>query len=281
MLSVLKGPTSKVRWLKQQRDDGSLDQRFVLAPQDWETSQAGDRAIALLDFLEQNPKIRQWGLTVESCSPDTFTVRIDRLMQKPLRIRCVDPNDMTIDGVVMEPDKVDMYVPVDLGIERQVAVVELTAEQVARVRTGPIRKRPFILLAAGQRQEANQDVTIRTPPGQDRLKTYTLTNVRAGILISETLQAKYQVKVQNTQDLYSHIEIRATEQAKQAYEAMRYQVILEIETESTGVQEAALTYNFPHAYLRTNEIDATRQPATIRFTLVPLPAPQSGTPSVP
>ena len=278
---VLKGPTSKVRMLRQQRDDGSLDQRIVLSPQDWGTPQSGDRAIALMDFLEQSPKIRGWGLTVESCSPETFTVRIDRLVLKPLKIRCVDSNDMTIDGVVMEPDKVDMYIPSELGIEKQVAIVELTPEEVALVKTGPIKKRPSIGLALGQRQEADQDVTIHTPPGQDRLKTYTLIGVRAGILISETLQAKYQVKVQNVTDLYSHIEIRATEQAKQAYEAMRYQVILEIDAESTGVQEKALTYNFPPAYLRTNEIDATRQPATIRFTLVPLPAPQPGTPSVP
>jgi hypothetical protein len=115
----------------------------------------------------------------------------------------------------------------------------------------------------------------------DRLKTYTITNVTAGILINQNLQTKYQVKVENVQDLYGHIGIRATEQAKQAYEAMRYQVILEIDVESTGIQEKDLIYNFPQAYLRSNEIEPMRPAAKIRFTLVPLPATPSGTPSPP
>jgi len=277
---VLKGPASKLRQVKQQYEEGSLDLKLLLVPPQWETVKRGDQAIAVVDIIEQNPKIRQWGLTVESCSPETFTVRIDRLIKIPLKIRCIDPNNMTINGAVVEPDKVDMYVPADWGIEKQVADVQLTAEQVARAKTGPIKKRPYILLAPGQRQEAQEDVTIRTLPGPNLLKTFPITNVRPGILLSETLQARYQVKVDNPQDLYSSFEIRATEQAKQAYEDeknTRYQVILEIDTESTELQEKDLIYNFPQKYLRSNEIESIRLPAKIHFRLVPRPAPESGT----
>jgi len=276
---VLKGPTSKLQKVKQWKEEGDLDLKLFLAPRQWD--KPGEQTVALLDILSENPRIRQWGLTVESCSPETLTVRIDRLVEKPLQIRCVDSNDMTIEGAIVEPDMVDMYIPADWGIDRQIVSVQLTAKEIALAKAGPVKKRPYLLRAQGQRKEADREVLIRMPPDTDRLKTYTITNVTAGILINQNLQTKYGVKVENVQDLYSHIGIRATEQAKQAYEAMEYQVILEIDAESTGIQEKDLIYNFPQAYLRTNEIEPIRPAAKIRFSLVPLLSAPSGTPSPP
>jgi hypothetical protein len=279
---VLKGPTSKLQQVRAQREQGNLDLRLLLEPQLWEAAKTGEQTIALLDLLERSPKIRQWGLTVESCSPDTLTVRIERLEEKRLPIRCIDQNDVTISGAIVEPDKVAMYVPAEWGIDRPVNV-RLTAEQIARAKTGVVRSTPYVELA-GQRQEAREEVTIHTQPDPDRLKTYTITNVRAGILITETLLAKYQVKVDNPQDLYGSVEIRATEEAKQAYEDeknTRYQVVLEIDTESTELQDKELIYNFPQKYLRSGEIESARAPALIHFRLLPRPTGTVGTSSSP
>ena len=197
---VLKGPISKLQRVKQQKEEGSLDLKVFVAPRQWEgASRETDDGPPGHSLGE--PRIRQWGLTVESCSPETLTVRIDRLVQKPLKIRCVDPDDMTIDGAIVEPDKVDMYVPADWGIERQ-AVVELTAE--GRPGQGRLGQEEALPPGRGPTEEADREVTIRMPPDPDRLKTYTITNVRAGILITETLQAKYQVKVENSPGPLQH-----------------------------------------------------------------------------
>ena len=275
---TLKGPTSKVRRIRQQFAEGGQDLRLILATQEWATATPGEQTISLLDSLSRNEWIRQHGLTMEACVPETLMVRIDRLVQKSLTVHCVDSNDMTIEAAIAEPDRVDMYVPADWG---QVAYVKLTPEEIIKAGTRPVTKKPYVELA-GRRREAGQEVAIRTPADLDRLKTYSITTVRAGILISQNLQGRYQVKVDKPEDLYSIIRIRATEQAKQAYEAMRYQVILEIDegdTKSTGPQEKRLIYNFPERYLRSNEIGPTGPATTIRFTLAPIPTPSGGTPS--
>jgi hypothetical protein len=275
---VLKGPSSKLQRVKQQQEEGTLDFRVVLAPEQWEQANPGRQMIALLDLLSQNPRIQQWGLTVESCSPEALMVQVDRLESKRLKIRCIDHDNVTINGTVVEPDTVDMYVPADWGIDRQ-ASIELTAAQIARARVGSVKGTPFVELADGQRQIASSEVTVRIPAEMERLKTYTITNVRAGILITETLLARYQLKVENPQDLYGSFEIRATEEAKQAYEDeknTRYQVILEVNTESAELQDKELIYNFPQKYLRNNEIEPTRPPAAIHFRLVPRAASGSG-----
>jgi hypothetical protein len=278
---VLKGPISKLQRVKQQKEEGNLEFKVVVAPEQWEGASLGRQTIGLLDLLSQNPRIQQWGLTVESCSPETLMIQVERLESKRLKIRCMGRDNMTLDGAVVEPDTVDLYVPTDWGIDRQ-ASVELTAAQIARARASAVKGIPFVELADGQRQVASTEVTIRIPPDLERLKTYTITNVRAGILITETLLARYQVKVENPEDLYSSFEIRASEEAKQAYEDeknTRYQVILEVNAESTEPQDKALIYSFPQKYLRSNEIEATRPPAVIHFRLVPRSTPAGGSTS--
>jgi len=203
--------------------------------------------------------------------PETLEVRIDRLVRRSLPVRCVDSNDMTIEGAVAEPDKVDLYVPADWG---QPAYVKLAPEEIVQAATKPVTKRPYIALD-GQRREASQEVAISTLADLNRLKDYTIKTVRPAILISENMQGRYEVRLDKPEDLYRFVEIRATEQAKNTYETMRYQVILEIDegdTKSTGPQQKLLIYNFPERYLRSNEIEAKYPAAMIRFTLVPIEA---------
>lgn len=275
---TLKGPRSRIRQVRQQLAEGGQDLRLYVPAGRWDKVPAGTQMIAVLDFLSRNEWVRQRGLTVEGCMPETLEVRIDRLVPRSLPVLCVDSNDMTIEGAVTEPDKVDLYVPADW---RRAAQVKLAPEEIARAATKPVTKRPYIALD-GQRREAGQEVAIRTLANPDRLKDYTIKTVRPGILISENMQGRYELKLDKPEDLYRFVEIRATEQAKSTYETMRYQVILEIDegdTKSTGPQQKPLIYNFPERYLRSNEIEAQYPPAMIRFTLVPIETSAGRTPS--
>ena len=67
--------------------------------------------------------------------------------------------------------------------------------------------------------------------------------------------------------------IRATAEARRAYESMRYQVILEIDDDDAKTQGSLrreLVYNFPPQYARTDEISLNQKPVTARFKLIPL-----------
>jgi hypothetical protein len=110
------------------------------------------------------------------------------------------------------------------------------------------------------------------------------------------------------------IAIRATPEAKRAYDNVRYQVILEIddsdkdvqmpdfgETASAGADKSTgpgakepvhagvrrqLVYNFPEEFVRKDEIMLNQSPVQARFRVVPLSvegpaaAPATGTPAV-
>ena len=91
------------------------------------------------------------------------------------------------------------------------------------------------------------------------------------------------------------VAIRATPEAKRAYENMRYHVILEIDdsdkdnrpdksSPSTAGESAPeirrdLVYNFPPEFLRKDEITLNQSPVQTRFRLTPIAAETTpGTP---
>jgi hypothetical protein len=111
------------------------------------------------------------------------------------------------------------------------------------------------------------------PPEEDLLADYTITTARLRFSLSPNLQGKYKVVVDNLDEVIRTITIRATADAKRAYEKMPYQVTLEIDDEDATATEPLrrnLIYNFPDEYLRKDEIKLNQQPATARFKLVPL-----------
>jgi hypothetical protein len=111
------------------------------------------------------------------------------------------------------------------------------------------------------------------PPAEDALRDYTIQSPRFGIVQSLSLEGRYYVKIDNPTEVIGPISIRATLAAKQAYEGMRYQVILEIEDDDANKLEESrreVVYNFPKDFASRNEIVLSQAPARARFKLVPL-----------
>ncbi len=268
----LRGPASTVRTFEHRRDSGMFKVELFLSPERF-AGQAGRHALPLLDFLRKSESIRDIGLTVESCTPDIAAVEIVPRVRKDIKIRCVDENGIVINAVV-QPDLVAMNIPENWGTDKQVAEVVLTPEQIKQASSASIRKKPYIIMDSGQRVDADVIVTINTPPKGEGLESYTITNVKLGFLTH--LVGSYRVNVEKLQDLYSHVNIRASKEAKLAYESMHYQVILEINVDTTETQEKPLQYNFPQEYVRKNEIVLNQEPVVARFQLVPVTSP--GTP---
>jgi hypothetical protein len=276
---VLKGPASKMTDVKRKLKDGSLVLEFFLDPGQTETiASPGEYTLPLLTFLRQSDQIKRLGLTVESCEPQTLSVKVVGLVKKPLTIRCVDETQNTIKAAAVEPKQLEMFVPEDWSGEKLIANVQLTRREIDQARLSAVEKTPFIEPAAGQIRELQRTVKITMPPEEDLLADYTITTARLRFSLSPNIQGKYKVVVDNLDEVIRTITIRATADAKRAYEKMPYQVTLEIDDEDAASAEPLrrnLIYNFPDEYLRKDDIRLNQQPVTARFKLIPLPAAET------
>ena len=274
---VLKGPASRIADVKRELNDGSLVFEFFLDPEQEKTiAGPGEHSWGLLNFLRQNDQIKQLGLTVESCKPDTLSINVVELIKKALVVKCVDEAQNPVKTAAIEPAHIDMFVPEYWGGEELTAKVQLTRREIDQARLSAVEKTPHIKLASGQIREAAKPVKIKMPQGQDLLTGYTVTAATLGITLSANLQGKYKVEVANLDEVMRAINIRATPDAKRAYEKMPYQVVLEIDDEDAKATEPLrrkLIYNFPDEYLQRDEIQLNQQPVVARFKLIPLTAP--------
>lgn len=276
---VLKGPASRITEVKRKINDGSLVLEFFLDAEQTEAiAGTGEHSLDVLAFLRQSDLIKHLGLSVVSCEPETLRVKVVKLIKKSLTIKCLDETRNTITTTNIEPKQIDMFVPEDWSGEKLTATVRLTRREIEQARLSAVEKTPHIELAPGQIREAQNTVKITMPPGEDLLNDYTITTARLRFSISPNIQGKYKVVVDNLEEVIRTITIRATAEAKRAYEKMPYQVILEIDDEDAGADKPLrreLIYNFPDEYLRKDEIRLNQQPVTARFRLIPLPAAET------
>jgi hypothetical protein len=105
-----------------------------------------------------------------------------------------------------------------------------------------------------------------------------------GFSLSANLEGKYKVELVNPDAVMGTVAIRATPDAKRAYDNMRYQVILETDDsdKDKGSEEIRrdLIYNFPPEFVRRDEIMLNQAPVQARFRLVPVtPAVTEPTPA--
>lgn len=280
----LKGPTSRIDSIRRKLRDGSVVLEFFLDPETEAMDTPGEHTLTVLQFLKKSDQIQQHGLAVTSCQPKQITANVVRLVEKSLLVRCVDEAQNPIKGATVKPPQAHALVPEDWEGEKLIARIQLTRGEIGQARLLPIEKNPYIELATGITREVQTPVKITTPPAENQLTDYTITNATLGFSLSANLQGKYGVEVTNLNEVISAIAIRATLQAKRAYEEnMRYQVILEIDDSDKDNTSAEplrreLVYNFPAEYVRRDEIVLSQQPAVARFKLVPL-APIQAPPS--
>ncbi len=276
---TLKGPASKISEFRRKfRDRPSAPsfEFFLDVEQEGMMEPGGYPSFDVRSFLRKSEQIRQFGLTVESCKPANLDVKVVALSEKSLPVECFDTNGNPLKYENIEPAAVSVFVPDSWG-RNEPARVTLTPRDITQARTAPVEMAPFIELPDGQRRKARTLVKIKMPPEEDRLQNYTITTATPGFLLGANLQGKCKVEVSNPNVLMGAIQIRATEQAKQAYENMDYQVILRILDTDLNAPDRRreLIYNFPPEYVRKGEIELVvtpGQPAEIQFKVVRLPS---------
>jgi hypothetical protein len=295
---VLKGSARKVAEARQRINAGRFVREFYFDPEREKVTTPGDHPLNVAEFLKGADGIRQLGLTVISADPNLLTVSIVELQKKQVVVRCFDDSQNPLKVASIEPAQVEAFVPAERGGAALEARVTLSRREIEQARLAPIEKTPIVELAPGQTREAASSVKITLSKEQDRLQGYLVTSVRLGVSLSVNLEGKYKVELVNPDAVMGSVAIRATPEAKRAYENVRYHVILEIDdsdkdsrpdkspTTATAGAEAPvelrrdLVYNFPPEFLRKDEITLNQSPVQARFRLVPLPAEiPAGTPA--
>ncbi|MHC4666284.1 MAG: hypothetical protein ACYS9T_10070 [Planctomycetota bacterium] len=271
----LKGSTSKIDRLKRQIRVNRLSLKFFYTPEP-PPGVGPQYSLDVLDFLRKSDQIQELGLMVESCKPDIVTVNVVELVERSLAVECFDENGSPVRVQSVDPAKVDMLVPKDWAGP---ATVLMTRGDIEMGRGLTIEKIPYIKLSGGQLRKADTVVKVTMP--QDTPPEQTIPTPRLGFAFGENLQGQYKVELENWSEVIGLIRIKATPDAKRAYENMRWQVILEIEDDDLKLAEPRrpLKYNFPEEYLRRNEIELIQPRVEARFKLIPQASIEA--PSVP
>ena len=275
---VLKGPASKIADIKRELNDSLLKLKFNLYPEWQGITAAGPYNLNVLDFIKKSEEMRDLsGLTAESCEPNTLTVDVVKLVERPLILQCISESGDLQKYESIVPATVNMLVPGDWGNDKLIARVKLTRSEIEKARKEPIEKKPYVELAAEQIRESTTAVTIKLAPEEDPLSVKRIADATISIAMSPTLLAKYYCDVTNLPSVLNPITVRATTDAQRAYEGQQLPhmtlYIFDSDTEKgQEVQRKKVHYNFPPEHVRTGTIELSQEPATAEFKLIPRPS---------
>lgn len=268
---VLKGPASRKTRVESLANKGLLDLDLFVVPEREGMTEVGLRTLNVLDFLKQSDKIKQLGLTVESCEPRTLTVQVRQLVKTAVPVECI-----TIDSSLeknLQPSMVDAYIPKDEPLK---AIIRLTLDDENQAKNAPIEKTPYVELAPGQRREISTPVKIALTPAQRVLDAGSVP-ATLGFCFSTNLQGKYKVVFDQDRTEWATVLIKATRLASDAYRNAPFQLLLYIDDRDILNREEFVTrdlvFSFPEEYVRRNEIEADQPAYKARFKLVPIGEP--------
>jgi len=268
----LRGPASKIADVEQMRNKGTLQREFFLDPEGQGMTAPGEHRMDVLNLLKQNKQIKDLGVTVEACEPSSLTVTINQLAKKSLTVRCFDENGLLRQEASIEPAEVEAFVPED---QTPIAKVRLTSSELERARASAIPKTPYVELPGGQQRDVSTKVKVTLPSAEDVLSEQTIGGARLGIELTLNLQGKFQVEVRNLSEVLRPFTIRATREAKQAYEQEPFQMtlyILDSDAQVQAEQRRDVVYNLPWRFVQSGEIIPPQPPAQVTFKLTPISA---------
>jgi hypothetical protein len=272
---LLRGPASKITNVRRKIEDRSLSLNFPL-----DAEQEGIVDTNELDvqgFLQKSVQLRDSGLMVESCEPAKLSISVVELGEKPLAVECYDESG-TLLTVEIEQPTVNVLVPDDWPQSDKARVV-LTRDEIERAKEAPVKKKAHIVLADGQRRASSTTVEIKIPPEEERLQKHRVS-ATIGICLSENLLGRFDVDLLNRNDVMDLIAIRATTQAKAAYEGQEkplttLYIFDRDEEKGQEEQRRPVVYNFPEDHVRQNNIILDQTAVEARFKLIPLPSAEN------
>lgn len=274
----IKGPAGKIDQIKAEERANPETLRLLLEPDKWDLREPMEAtAWSLVNFVRRSPAITNHGLSIDSCSPSTTSIRVTKLARRLLPVRCVDVYGSTIPASVT-PSHINMYVPEAWTGDSLVAYVELSANDLNRAQGEvPIDATPFVDIS-GRIKTARQPVKVRLSEQITPLESQSIDQPKFCLVVDPVVQKDYEVVI--SQETPGMIHFKGTDAAKRAYQAEPYHVELVVERKDgpqTGLQSKTLEYRFPREFVKRREIEPDDSPLpTIDFKLVPRETPSGG-----
>jgi len=270
---TLSGPHAAIAALDRKLREGEESLEFVFDVTKENMDKPDDYSLRLLPFLQKDKEIKRLGLKVKSCEPEILDVNVVELVERSLPVECFDEDGIPLKFDSIDPSKVKIFALEEMRAAR----VQLSPREIVQARLSAVKKKPYVVLAAGQTRDAIA-VKIKLAPEEDRLSDYTITNTTYSVALSPNLVGEYTVEVTNELQVLRPIAIRATEAAKSAYEGQPYPLMTlyisdDDRKKAAEEQSRAVVYNFPLEFVRKGEIELiknTQQPAEAKFKLIPL-----------
>jgi len=271
---TLSGPHTAVTTMDMELRKGLKPLEFVFNAVEEQMDKPGTHSLKLLEFLQKDRELMRRGLKVESCDPNQLSVNVVELFKKSLTVECFDVSGNPLKAQSIEPSKVDAFVPAD---SRLTARIQLTKAEIEMARNASMKKIPTVELATEHIRESPTAVTIKLAPEEDPLTDQRIEDATLVIAMSPTLLTKYYVEVTNLPSVLNPFAVRATSDAKEAYENQQFPHMTlyifddDIKEGQKGLRRA-VHYNFPPEFVRKEEIELNQEPALAEFQLKLRPA---------
>jgi len=211
-------------------------------------------------------ELKEYGLAVVGSDPEKLDVQVVALSEKSLPVKCVDEQTgAVINNAEISPDMVSIRTPA--GVDT--TLVRLSVLERKRARQSPVEKKPFVEVG-GRPRFAEKTVTVKLPLTGEDLQTYTVRGT-VGFIVSANWTGEYKVEWIKAPDVGT-ISILADPEAKTAYEAQLFEVLLEVKDDDINAGEVTrkVIYNFPADFVRDDKIRLNGDPAEAKFKLVPI-----------
>jgi len=248
---------------------------FYYDPKEFGHNRSGKYIIDVAEFVRQNPKVREYALTLELCVPEKLEVTVEKLEKKLLVVQCVDETGGSVNPETVEPAQVE--ISVRSGYSGS-AMVMLTPQQVERAKKLPVSIKPYVEIASGKRRYADRLVQI-TLSATEKLEPMVIQPA-IGYIVNPAMIGKFKIELLNETELKTITNIRFTEKAYEAYKKQKYQFLIEIRDGDESLPEIpprAVIYNFPQEYVKSGQIEAPNPPHQAQLKLTPITSPAAPT----
>jgi len=280
----LKGSAAKVAESKRKLNAQDTDPEkerldFYYDAVTEKQAEPGTHTLEVLPFLNRSTKMKNLGLTVESCKIDgrevaTIGVTVEKLVEKWLTVQCFDETGAILEHETIDPARVQMFVRQDYNSG---AKVTLTEQQIKKAREYSVYLPPYVELAPGTQRFAPTRVTIKLLPAEVSLQDRPLQPT-IGYIFSKNLQGKYSIELLNENELTETTQFRATDAAWAVYkDKTPYQILVEVRDSDEAAKggEREVVYNFPVEFVEKGETKLNEPRRKAKFRLVPA-GPQQG-----
>lgn len=261
-----KGTPEKINNLINRIDAGQEDLKFLFNPENKKIP--SPYTLDVLDFLHDSSKIRKLELSVESAETlnETIQVKVENLEKRTLKIRCLDENRAEINATSIDPSTVEIFVR--KGFTGDASVI-LSERDVTAAQKDYVIKIPFVELEANDIRQGVA-VKIKLPPIE--LDDRPFKTTRIGYSLGKTIMGEYDIKLENESSLTDTIQLKATEEAHDAYKNMEphiFVIALDGDESTDGTIIRKVIYNFPPKYFAEGQIKlASEEPRKAKFKLV-------------